>query len=109
MKRLFLRWRDRNHNLDEVENLLRSNLVPVIPSQEFVAGLRKNLLFQFPQEVEEMVNQQRTKLQTLLVITGGVFGGALIVLSGVRGVISLMSVFVLLISWLRNHQKFQQA
>ena len=108
MKNLINRWKNKNKDLDKVENHLQRNFIPIIPSQDFVAGLRNNLLIQFPQEVEEIVAEQRTKLQTGLVVTGGIFGGILIVLSGVRGFVSLLGVFILLINWFRNHQKLQR-
>jgi len=103
--KLFERWTKKksNEDLSGVENLLRQNLVPVIPSQEFVAGLRLNLLNQIPQDVEVAISKQKRNIQTGLVVTGGILGGILLILSGVRGIVSLVGMVALIINWIRQY------
>ena len=105
--KFFEYWRKKENDTDllGLENLLQRNLVPVVPTQEFVAGLRKSLLNQIPQEVELTLTTQKRKLQTGLVITGGILGGVLVILSGVRGIISFVGIFALLINWFRQYSQ----
>jgi len=103
--KLFEIWRKKDTGLLGVENLLQRNLVPVVPTQDFVAGLRKSLMNQIPQEVEHTLTTQRRKLQTGFVIIGGILGSVLVILSGVRGIISFIGIFALLINWLRQYSQ----
>jgi hypothetical protein len=103
--KFFERWKKNESDLKSIENLLQRNLVPVVPAQEFVAGLRQNILNQIPNEIEVAISAQKKNLQTGLVVTGGILGGILIVLSGLRGLISLVGMATLLINWFRQYSQ----
>lgn len=103
----WFKWWKKNEIDEELQGLeskLQRILVPVVPRSEFVGGLRKRLLKQVP-EIELTVQPQNQALQTGLLITGGIVGGIFVVLTGVRGLVSLVGVIGLLVSWLKQNSQ----
>lgn len=99
------KWWKKNEvdeDFQELELRLQSTLIPVIPRPEFVAGLRENLLDQIP-EIDLILEPQSQKLQTGLLITGGVLGAVAMILTGIRGVVSIVGVVGLLISLIKQN------
>ena len=97
-------WRKKTEvdaDLQISETKLQHALLPVTPRVDFVQGLRRNLLQQFP-EVELPPSKQNQNLQTGLLIAGGILGSVFMVVAGVRGLVSLVGVLGLLINWLRQ-------
>ena len=94
-------WRKKTEvdaDLQILELKLQNALFPISPRVDFIDGLRRNLLQQFS-EVELATSKQNQNLQTGLLITGGILGSIFMVVAGVRGLVSLIGVIGLLISW----------
>ena len=101
----WIRWWKKNEldeGLQRLESKLQLTLVPVIPRSDFVSGLRQNLMKQ-ASEIELTPETQNRTLQTGLLIASGILGSIFVVLTGVRGLISLVGVGGLLISWLNQN------
>ncbi|HBY07792.1 MAG TPA: hypothetical protein DEH22_08420 [Chloroflexi bacterium] len=102
----FLNWW-KNTELDDdllsLENILGRSLISVVPRQEFIEDLRHGLMNQIPEEVELAISNQKKNIQTGLIVTGGILGGVMIILSGLRGIVSLVGVTALLINWIRQN------
>jgi hypothetical protein len=97
-------WFQKNNkeaDFQTIEDKFQSILVKVDPRPEFVSDLRKNLLMQFS-EVEFAMVPKGQKLQTGLLITGGVLGSFAMILTGVRGAVSIIGIIGLLISVLKH-------
>jgi hypothetical protein len=92
-----------------MESLLQETLTPVEPRAEFVTDLRQNLLDRFPHHrtVTLAAPEKPDKLQTVVLVTGGIMGSILLVASGIRGIISLVAAVLLFISWLRQNTQQQ--
>ncbi len=107
----WINWWKKNVGDDEFLNLelkLQSSLTPVGLRTEFVDGLRKNLLKQMP-KIDLSVEYQSPKLQTGLLITGGALGALAMVLTGVRGLISVIGVVGLFVSMIKHHSQESSA
>ena len=102
-----MKWFDRwkkaeiDAELQGLELKLENALSPVIPRPEFVAGLRKNLLQHTP-EIDLVPASQNQKLQTGILITGGVLSALAMIFTGVRGMVSIVGIIGLLISLIRQ-------
>ncbi len=88
-----------------IETLLQETLTPVDPRPEFVTGLRQNLLDRFPRRnaVTVAEPEETSKFQTAVLVTSGILGSVLLVMSGIRGIISLIAAILLFVSWLRQN------
>ena len=96
----WIKWWNKNENTEDFQDLelkLQTYLVPVTPRPDFVDGLRKNLLKQVP-EISFVIGPQEQKLQTGVLIAGGVLGATAMFLTGIRGAVSIVGVIGLLIS-----------
>ena len=87
-------------DLEQLELQLKRVLIPVAPRPEFVKGLRRNLVRQCSEVVQA---PKPSKLQTSILVTGGVLGFVLALLTGVRGLMSLVSVVALLWQWTKRN------
>ena len=106
MMKWFDRWKkvEMDAEIQDLEFKLERALSPVVPRPEFVAGLRRNLMRQAP-EIDLVPVTQNQKLQTGILITGGVLGAFAMVLTGVRGVVSIVGIIGLLISIIRQNSQ----
>jgi hypothetical protein len=95
---------EADKDLQDLEMRLQGALVPVAPRAEFVEGLRKNLLVQFS-GVELTRPEQNQRLQTGLLVAGGVVGSVFVVLAGVRGIVSLVGVVGLVVSLFKQNSQ----
>ncbi len=103
----WIKWWKKNEIGEEFRGLelkLQTTLIPVAPRPEFVEALRKRLLKQVS-EIDLILEPQSQKLQTGLLITGGVLGAIAMVLTGVRGVVSIAGVIGLLISIIKQNSQ----
>jgi hypothetical protein len=88
MKKLFWGRKRKETDLSELEGRLSLALKPVMPRPEFVRDLRSQLLSQFnAMEPESKVNSR----QWLLVSAAGFLSGILILVLGIRTVVTLLS------------------
>ncbi len=102
-----IKWWKKNETNEDFQGLelkLQTTLIPVIPRPEFIAGLRKSLLKQVP-EINLTLEPQSQKLQTGLLITGGVLGAMAMVLTGIRGLVSVVGVIGLLLSIIKQYSQ----
>ncbi len=100
-------WWQRNELDDELQNLelnLKAALIPVNPRPEFVDDLRNRLMKQ-PLEIDLVREPKNQKLQTGLLITSGVLGAIAIVLTGVRGAVSIAGIIGLLINVIKQNSQ----
>ena len=103
-----LNWRKQgsDRELDILETTLYEAFAPIAPRPQFVKSLRHSLLRQFPNtDLPLSPSQHHQNLQTGLLVTSGIFGSVVLFLAGVRGLISLMGVAGLLISWLKQNSR----
>jgi len=92
-------------DLQQLEQQLAEILKPVSPRSEFVHDLHKSLL---AREIRPSASKQAQMLDRRLLVAGGVLGSVLLIITGIRGLISLISVVGLLIQWFsRNSQRRQ--
>ncbi len=101
----WIKWWQKNEldeELQRLESKLQLTLSTVIPRPEFVDGLRQNLMKQ-ASEIELIPETRNSTLQTGLLIASGIFGSIFVVLTGIRGLVSLVGVGGLLISWLKQN------
>ena len=101
-------WQKSNKDeILQMEKILQESLTPVAPQPEFVADLRQNLLVQFPRwyttGVAESSEPARAgKLQTGILVASGIAGSILLVISGIRGILSLIAAITLLMNMRHN-------
>lgn len=102
----FDRWKktELDVELRGFELKLEDALTSVDPHPEFVIRLRKNLLKQ-NLEISLIPEPQNQKLQTGLLVTGGILSVILMVLAGVRGVVSVFGIIGLLISFIKQNSQ----
>lgn len=101
----WIKWWKKNQVDEDVldlEKKLQSTLVAVNPRQEFVDDLRRKLMKQVS-EIDLALEPNKPKFQNGLLIAGGVLGALSMVLTGVRGLISVIGVIGLLISALKHN------
>ena len=93
-----------DEGLQSLEAELQEALVPVEPCPRFVSGLRQNLMRQV-ENIDLSAPPQNQALQTGLLVTGGILGSIVVVLAGIRSVVSLLGVAGLLINWVRQNSQ----
>jgi hypothetical protein len=103
MMKWFDRWKkvETDAKIKSLERELENALVPVKPRPEFVTGLRRNLLRQ-NFEIDLVPKSENKNLQSGILITGGILSALLMVVTGVRGMVSVIGVIGLLISIFRE-------
>ena len=98
-------WR-KNTEIDDdlksLEELLQEKLVPMDPRPQFVNNLRQNLLQQVA-NVDLAESSHHQVLQTGLLVTSGILGSIVVIVTGIRGLVSLIGVAGLVIKWLRQN------
>jgi hypothetical protein len=88
-----------DEEVDQLENRLLETLVPVKPRTTFVENLRSSLLHQ-TQEIE--IISPRQTFPTSILVASAVLGSIFVLLTGMRGMISMLGVLGLIISWIRH-------
>jgi len=102
-----MKWFDRWKNVEvdaeiqSFERELEDAFLPVKPRPEFIVNLRRNLMRQ-NFEMDLVPTSKNLNLQTGILITGGFLSAFLIVLTGLRGMVSIIGVIGLLISVFRE-------
>ena len=99
-------WWKTDISDEEVRGLeakLLANMIFIPPRPDFVAGLRQSIMRQIPEEVELAISTQKKRVQTGLLVAGGIFGGFLMLVSGIRGLVSLVGAMTLLVNWIRQN------
>jgi len=94
-----------DEDLQRLEAELSEKLIQIKPEPQFVIALRHNLLKQLPNVEFTPSPHQHQALQTGLLVAGGILGSAFLLLTGVRGFISLIGIVGLLISWFKQNSR----
>ena len=100
-----LSWQKKSElveELQDLEKILHENLIPVDPRPQFVNDLRRALLRQFI-NAEISPSRQHKILHTGLLVTSGILGSIVVIITGIRGVVSLVGVVGLVISWFKQN------
>lgn len=97
MKKLW--FRKRTVDLAAVEARLAKSLTPVQPRPAYVQSLRARLMSEFGREQTEMqiTSSLEERVPRGWLVAGGVMGGAVMLVLGVRGLLSLIGVLGLLL------------
>ena len=103
-----LNWRsktDQSNALEVLEMNLHRALVPIAPRPQFVKTLRHDILRQMSAIEYAPESLRYPAFQMGLLVISGIMGSLVVVITGIRGLISLIGVVGLLINWLnRNSQ-----
>ena len=79
------------YNLQELESNLREILRPVVPSQDFVADLKKRLL-RYPRWKIALP----AMLKSIMLVSAGLISGLIILVSGMRAIVTILGTFKIL-------------
>jgi hypothetical protein len=101
----FLKPRDLDEDLQLFELKMHQTLVPVPPNPKFVISLRQRLMKQFPSLDLQPARHQYQTLKTGLLVSGGIIGSLFVVLTGIRGFISIIGLIGLLINWYKRYSQ----
>ncbi len=107
--KLYKRRTDQNlgQELKFLETQLAATFQQVLPRPEFVSDLRSRLATREIQPVSALLPQ---KVSNGLLVAGGILGGLLMIITGIRGLISLVGVVGLVFQFFtRNTQRRQLA
>ena len=94
-----------DEDLQRLETELSEILIHIEPEPQFVLALRQNLLKQLPNVELIPSPPQHQALQTGLLVAGGILGSVFVLLTGVRGFISLIGIVGLIISWFKQNSR----
>lgn len=98
-----LKPKELDEDLQMFEIKLQHILIPVKPNTKYVHSLRQNLK-QTYKELELQSDQPKhTILHTGLLLSGGIIGSFFVVLTGLRGIISVIGLVGLLINRYRSY------
>ena len=101
----FLKPKELDDDLEMFEIKLQHILIPVKPDTKYVHSLRRKLNQRY-KELELQPGQPKyTMLQTGLLLSGGIIGSLFVVLTGVRGFISVIGLVGLLINWFKRYSQ----
>jgi ribose/xylose/arabinose/galactoside ABC-type transport system permease subunit len=79
------------YNLQELEANLRGILQPVVPTPDFVADLKKSLL-RYPRWKIAFPGM----LKSIMLVSAGLFSGAIILVTGIRAIVTILGTFKIL-------------
>lgn len=79
------------YNLQELESNLREILQPVVPTQDFVADLKKRLL-RYPRWKIALPGM----LKSIMLVSAGLFSGVIILVTGIRAIVTILGTFKIL-------------
>ncbi|MBM3145744.1 MAG: hypothetical protein FJ010_12410 [Chloroflexi bacterium] len=75
---------------------------PVAPRQEFTADLRSRLMAYRPRSTQEIVVRSRQAAPRGWLLAGGVVGGLLMLIVGIRGLLSIVGLIGLFVQQRRQ-------
>lgn len=97
--------KELDEDMQKFENKLQHILIPVKPNTRFVHSLRHNIKQRYVELELQPGQPKRTVLQMGLLLSGGIIGSFFVVLTGFRGMISVIGLVGLLINW---HKRYSQ-
>ncbi len=92
-------------DLKALEKKLREYLQPIPPRAEFVTGLYNRLITADVSDPQHSLSGNTSKR---LLVAGGIIGSILLVITSIRGLISLLGVLGLLVQYLMRNGRRQQ-
>jgi len=102
--RLFKR-KKQNQELEQMEEKLDAVLCPIEPRREFVDDLRERLMARFAVEVTDSAGEAEREGSNGWLLAGGVVGTVLMLITSIRGLLSIAGLIGLLIHYLNQQQK----
>lgn len=94
-----------DQDLERLENKLREYLHPVPPRKEFVSNLYQRLMASDMPVAQGLFGKTASKH---LLVAGGIIGSILIVITSIRGLISLLGMLGLVVHFLQRNGRRQQ-
>jgi ribose/xylose/arabinose/galactoside ABC-type transport system permease subunit len=79
------------YNLQELESNLREIFQPVVPTTDFVAGLKKSLL-RYPRWKIALPGM----LKSIMLVSAGLLSGLIILVTGIRAIVTILGTFKIL-------------
>jgi hypothetical protein len=76
------------YNLQELESNLREIFQPVVPTTDFVAGLKKSLL-RYPRWKIALPGM----LKSIMLVSAGLLSGLIILVTGIRAIVTIFGAF----------------
>ena len=101
----FLKPKELDSDLQLFEITLQHTLIPVKPNSKYVQSLKRNLNQRFKELELQPSQPKHTILQTGLLLSGGIIGSFFVVLTGLRGLISVIGLVGLLISRYKRYSQ----
>ena len=94
----FLKPKKIDEDLQKFEIKLQHIFIPVAPNTKYVDSLRRNLSQRYTERELQPEQPKNSALQTGLLLSGGIIGSFFVVLTGLRGLISVVGFAGLLIN-----------
>ena len=101
----FLKPKELDEDLQTFEIKLQQILKPVKPNSKYVYSLKRNLYQRYTELELQPGQQKNTVLQTGLLLSGGIIGSFFVVLTGIRGLISVIGLAGLLINRYKRYSQ----
>ena len=102
--RLFKR-KKQNQELERMEEKLDAVLCPIEPRREFVDDLRERLMARFAVEVTDSAGEAAREGSNRWLLAGGVVGTVLMLITSIRGLLSIAGLIGLLIHYFNQEHK----
>ena len=93
------RRKKKKANLELLESLLDATLTPIEPRSDFVHNLRRQLMVS---DLQDQIIRPTVTVPRGLLVAGGILGSFLVLLTSIRGMMSLISVISLLVQQARR-------
>lgn len=105
MKMKLFKRKKQRQELEEIEEKLDAVLCPVEPRQEFVGDLRERLMSRFAVEVADSAEDAERESSTGWLLAGGVIGTVLMLITSIRGLLSIAGLVGLLIQYFNQRKQ----
>jgi hypothetical protein len=101
----FMKPKELNKDLQMFEIKLQHILIPVKPNSKYVHTLRQKLSQRYEELELQSGQPKHTALQTGILLSGGIIGSFFVVLTGFRGIISVIGLVGLLINRYKRYSQ----
>jgi hypothetical protein len=105
MKMKVFKRKKQNYEIEEMEERLDVVLCPVEPRREFVGDLRQRLMARFAVEVSDSAEEAERESSNRWLLAGGVVGTVLMLITSIRGLLSIAGLIGLLIHYFNQEHK----
>lgn len=94
-----------DQDLKFLESKMQEYLHPVPPRNEFVSSLYQRLMASDIPEAQEIINGNVSRQ---LLVAGGIVGSILILITSIRGLISLLGMLGFVVQYIQRNTRRQQ-